>query len=335
MKPFQAYRVFAEGGRAQGRFVQLRLEDLHPGEVLVKVAFSSVNYKDALAGTGAGDVIRRFPCVAGLDLCGTVVESVDPDFKPGDPVLATSCVLGESRDGGYAEYCRVPSAWAVPLPAGLDAFEAMALGTAGFTAALALERLEHEGLTPARGPVIVTGATGGVGSLAICLLAQAGYRVTALTGKPDQADYLRGLGAAEVLPRGALDLSRIKPLGKATWAGAVDSLGGATLSWLASTMRPGGAIASIGLAADSRFSATVMPFILRGVSLLGINAVTVDTAHRRRLWQRLGAELKPRALRDLATQVGFAELPAVFARMLQAQVRGRFVVKISDPAMSR
>lgn len=328
MKPFKAYRVFSECGRVQGRFVELRLEDLDPGEVLVKVAFSSVNYKDALAGTGSGGLIRRFPCVAGIDLCGAVVESADPEFRPGDLVLATSCGLGESRDGGYAEYCRVPSAWAVPLPAGLDAFEAMALGTAGFTAALALERLEHEGLEPSRGPVIVTGATGGVGSLAICLLAQAGYRVTALTGKPDQADYLRGLGAAEVLNRGTVDFSRIKPLGKATWAGAVDNLGGDTLSWLASTMRPGGAIASIGLAAGSGFSATVMPFILRGVSLLGINAVTVDTARRRGLWRRLAAELKPRALRAVAAQVDFAELPEVFARMLAGRVRGRFVVKI-------
>jgi putative YhdH/YhfP family quinone oxidoreductase len=328
MQPFKAYRVFQESGRSQGRFVEMSLDDLDPGEILVKTSFSSVNYKDALAGTGAGDIIRRFPCVAGIDLCGVVVESSDPDFKPGDQVLATSCGLGESQDGGYAEYCRVPSAWAVPLPAGLDAFEAMALGTAGFTAALALERLEHEGLKPPQGLVIVTGATGGVGSLAICLLAQAGYRVTALTGKPEQTDYLKGLGATEILPRGSLDLSRIKPLGKSTWAGAVDNLGGETLSWLASTMRPGGAIASIGLAAGPRFSATVMPFILRGVSLLGINAVTVDTAHRRKLWQRLAKELKPKALRSLATQVGFAELPEVFARMLKAQVRGRFVVKI-------
>jgi putative YhdH/YhfP family quinone oxidoreductase len=335
MEPFKAYRVFEENGRALGRFVELRLDDLDPGEVLVKVAFSSVNYKDALAGTGAGGIIRRFPCVAGLDLCGTVVDSFDPNFKPGDMVLATSCALGESRDGGYSEYCRVPTAWAVPLPEGLDAFEAMALGTAGFTAALALERMEHEGLHPSRGPVIVTGATGGVGSLAICMLAQAGYRVTALTGKPGQADYLKRLGAVEVLSRNAIDLSRIKPLGKGTWAGAVDNLGGETLAWLASTMRPGGAIASIGLASGSGFAATVMPFILRGVCLLGINAVTVDTEHRRRLWRRLAAELKPRALRGIATEVGFPDLPEVFARLLKGQVCGRFVVRISDPAMSR
>jgi putative YhdH/YhfP family quinone oxidoreductase len=329
MKPFKAYRVFQDNGRARGRFVDLRLDELSRGEVLVKVAFSSVNYKDALAGTGAGAIMRRLPCVAGLDLCGAVVESSDPEFKPGDQVLATSCGLGESADGGYAEYCRVPSAWAVPLPAGLDAFEAMALGTAGFTAALALERLEHEGLKPSKGPVIVTGATGGVGSLAVCLLAQAGYRVTALTGKADQADYLKGLGAAEILPRGEVDLSRIRPLGKAAWAGAVDNLGGETLAWLASTMLSGGAIASIGLAAGSRFSTTVMPFILRGVCLLGINAVTVDAAHRRRLWRRLAGELKPRALRSIAAPVAFDELPEVFDRLLKGQIRGRFVVKIA------
>jgi putative YhdH/YhfP family quinone oxidoreductase len=205
----------------------------------------------------------------------------------------------------------------------------MALGTAGFTAALALERMEHEGLAPSRGPVIVTGATGGVGSLAICMLAQTGYLVTALTGKPDQSDYLKTLGAAAVLQRGAIDLSRVKPLAKGTWAGAVDNLGGQTLSWLASSMRPGGTIASIGLAESPNFSATVMPFILRGVCLLGINALIVDTAHRRRLWQRLAAELKPRALRDIAVQVDFAELPGIFERMIQGRIRGRFVVKIA------
>ncbi|MDD5627666.1 MAG: acryloyl-CoA reductase [Elusimicrobia bacterium] len=335
MNPCKAFRVFQEGGRAQGRFTEMRLEELAPGEVLVKVELSSVNYKDALAGTGAPGLIRRFPCTAGIDLCGTVAESADPEFKPGDGVLATCCGLGESQDGGYAEYCRVPSAWAVPLPAGLSPFEAMALGTAGFTAALALQRLEHEGLRPGQGPVIVTGATGGVGSLSICLLAQAGYRVTALTGKPDQEGWLKGLGASEVLRRDSLDFSRIKPLGQAVWAGAVDSLGAQALSWLASTMLPGGAIASIGLAAGAAFSATVMPFILRGVSILGINALSVEAAPRRALWRRLAGELKPRALDSIAEPIGFAQLPEAFSRMLAGKVRGRSVVRISGPEASR
>jgi putative YhdH/YhfP family quinone oxidoreductase len=329
MSALRAYRIFNEDGKVVSRFVDLRLEELDPGEVVVKVAYSSVNYKDALAATGAGRIIRRFPCVGGIDLSGTVVESSSPGFKKGDAVIATSYDLGVAHDGGYAEYCRVPSAWVVAMPRGLDLFEAMALGTAGFTAGLAVDRMEHDGLKPANGPVIVTGATGGVGSIAVDVLAGAGYQVVALTGKEAEADYLKKLGASEIMLRNSLDLTKIKPLDKATWAGAVDNLGGDVLSWIASTMQVGGTLASIGLAASHQFNTTVMPFILRGVSLLGVDSVNTPMEQRRRVWQRLGGDLKPRHLKDMTSTIAFNDLPTVFDKLLKAKARGRTVVKIS------
>jgi acrylyl-CoA reductase (NADPH) len=329
MTAVKAFRIFNEDGKVASRFVDMGLDELDPGEVVVKVSYSSVNFKDALAATGAGKIIRRFPCVGGIDLSGTVVESADKRFKKGDPVIATSYDIGVSRDGGYATHARIPADWVVAMPKGLDPYEAMALGTAGFTAALAVERMEHEGLRPESGPVIVTGATGGVGSVAVDILAGAGYAVTALTGKEAETDYLKKLGAKEVMLRSSLDLSRIKPLDKAIWAGAVDNLGGDVLSWIASTMQIGGALASIGLAASHEFKTTVMPFILRGVSLVGIDSVNAAMPIRSRVWQRLGGDLKPRHLNEMATMVEFSELPAVFDRVLKAQVRGRTVVKIA------
>jgi len=225
MDKFKAYRIREADKKAVGGFEELALDDLDPGELVVRVAYSSVNYKDALAATGAGKIIRRFPCVGGIDLSGTVTESGDPRFKRGDAVICTSYDLGVSHDGGYAEYARVPADWAVPMPKGMSLFEAMALGTAGYTAALAVTRMETNGLAPGNGPVVVSGATGGVGSIAIDVLSRLGYSVTALTGKESEAGYLRGLGAKEVLSRKGLDLSKIKPLDRATWAGAVDNLG--------------------------------------------------------------------------------------------------------------
>jgi acrylyl-CoA reductase (NADPH) len=328
MTAVKAFRIFNEDGKVVSRFVDIGLEDLDPGEVVVKVSYSSVNFKDALAATGAGKIIRRFPCVGGIDLSGTVVDSSDKRFRKGDAVIATSYDIGVAHDGGYATHARIPADWVVPMPKGLDEYQAMALGTAGFTAALAVERMEHEGLRPGNGPVIVTGATGGVGSVAVDILAGAGYAVTALTGKEGEADYLRKLGAKEVMLRSSLDLSRIKPLDKAVWAGAVDNLGGDVLSWIASTMQIGGALASIGLAASHEFKTTVMPFILRGVSLVGIDSVNAPMPLRSRVWQRLGSDLKPRHLADMATTVDFNELPAVFDKVLKAQVKGRTVVKI-------
>jgi putative YhdH/YhfP family quinone oxidoreductase len=329
MTALKAYRIFNEDGKIASRYVDMQLDELDAGDVVIKVAYSGVNFKDALAATGKGKVIRRFPCIGGIDLSGTVTESADGRFKQGDAVIATSYDIGVAHDGGYAQYARLPADWIVPLPKGLDLFEAMALGTAGFTAALAVERMEHDGLKPGNGPVIVTGATGGVGSIAIDILAAAGYHVVALTGKESETSYLEGLGAKEVMLRSGLDLAKIKPLDKATWAGAVDNLGGDVLAWLASTMQIGGTLASIGLAASHSFNTTVMPFILRGVSLLGVDSVNAPMPLREKVWKRLGSDLKPKQLKSIVTTVDFADLPGVFEKVMNAKMRGRAAVKIA------
>lgn len=329
MTTLKAYRIFNEDGKVASRYVDMQLDELDAGNVVIKVAYSSVNFKDALAATGAGRIIRRFPCVGGIDLSGTVIESGDARFKKGDEVIATSYDIGVAHDGGYAQYARIPADWVVPLPKGLDLYESMALGTAGFTAALAVERMEHDGLKPGNGPVIVTGATGGVGSIAVDILAGAGYHVVALTGKENETDYLKGLGAGEVMLRGGLDLARTKPLDKATWAGAVDNLGGEVLAWIASTMQIGGTLASIGLAASHKLDTTVMPFILRGVSLLGVDSVNAPMPLRGKVWKRLGSDLKPRHLKSIVTTVDFADLPGVFEKVMNAKMRGRAAVKIA------
>ncbi len=329
MITLKAYRIFNEDGKVASRYVDMQLGELDAGSVVIKVAYSSVNFKDALAATGAGRIIRRFPCVGGIDLSGTVTESGDVRFSKGDAVIATSYDIGVAHDGGYAQYARIPADWVVALPKGLDLFESMALGTAGFTAALAVERMEHDGLKPGNGPVIVTGASGGVGSIAVDILASAGYHVVALTGKENATEYLKGLGAKEVTQRGSLDLAKIKPLDKATWAGAVDNLGGEVLAWLASTMQIGGTLASIGLAASHNFNTTVMPYILRGVSLLGIDSVNARMPLREKVWKRLAGDLKPRHLDSIVTTVDFGALPGVFEKVMNAKMRGRAVVKIA------
>jgi acrylyl-CoA reductase (NADPH) len=329
MTTFKAYRIYEEGGKVAARIADMTREDLDPGEVLIRTAFSSVNFKDALAATGRGRIIRRFPCVGGIDGCGRVEASSDARFRKGDAVIATSYDIGVAHDGGYAEFMRVPADWVVPLPAGMSLFESMALGTAGYTAGLAVVRMEHEGLTPQSGKVIVTGATGGVGSVAIDILAGAGYHVVALTGKEAESDYLKRLGAKEVMPRAALDLAKIKPLDRAAWAGAVDNLGGDVLAWLASSMQVGGALASVGLAASHMLNTTVMPFILRGVSLLGIDSVNTPMPLRQRVWERLATDLKPSHLKDMVSTVSLEELPPVFDRLMQGQAKGRTVVKLA------
>ena len=328
MAKFRAFRIFNEEGKVQSRIVEMALEELDPGEVVIKTAFSSINFKDALAATGAGKIIRRFPCVGGIDCAGVVSSSSDARFKAGDQVLCTSFDLGVAHDGGYAEYTRVSADWVVPLPKGMTQQEAMALGTAGFTAGLAVERMEQVGLKPSNGPVIVTGATGGVGSIAVDILAGAGYHVVALTGKEAESAYLKKLGAKEVMLRSGLDLAKIKPLDKATWAGAVDNLGGDVLSWLASTMQIGGALAAIGLVASHTFNTTVMPFILRGVSLVGVDSVNAAMPMRRRVWDRLGSDLKPRHLQDMVTTVALDGMGPVFDALLKSQFKGRAVVKL-------
>lgn len=328
-KEFKAYVIEqAEGGRAAGRMTTMTADQLDAGEVTVRVHSSSINYKDALAATGAGRIIRRFPCVGGIDLSGTVVESADARFRPGDPVVATSFDLGVSHHGGYAEVARVPGRWVLPLPAGMDLHEAMAIGTAGFTAALAVVRMEDNGLAPGNGPVIVTGATGGVGALAIDMLAGRGYHVVALTGKAAEADTLRALGAAEVRLRGDLDLEKVRPLEGATFAGAVDNVGGPILAWVLASMKQAGTVASIGNAASASLSTTVFPFILRGVSLLGIDSGYMGFPTRQRVWDRLATDLRPRHLQRLTRTIGFDELPGAFDDFIQGRAKGRTVVRI-------
>ncbi|QDX82693.1 oxidoreductase [Denitratisoma sp. DHT3] len=326
---FKAFLSSQDDGKVSSRFVQMEEEQLDAGEVTIRVAYSDVNYKDALSATGAGRIIRRFPCVGGIDLSGTVTASRDPRFSPGDQVLCTSYDLGVAHHGGYAELARVPADWVVKLPVGLSLFDAMAYGTAGFTAALAVVRMEQNGLAPANGPVLVTGATGGVGSVATAILARLGYRVVALTGKESETDYLKDLGAAEVMLRSSLDLGRIKPLDKATWAGAVDNLGGPVLAWLASTMQVGGTLASVGLAASADLATTVMPFILRGVSLLGVDSVNCPMPLRAEVWRRLAGDMRPARLEAMTRTIEFSQLPDVFDAFLQARVKGRTVVRIN------
>lgn len=325
---FKAYRIDERDGKVAADFVQMEEAELDPGEVLIQVAFSSVNYKDALAATGAARIIRRYPCVGGIDLSGHVVRSSDPRFAPGDSVIATSFDIGVAHHGGYAQYARLPAGWVVRLPTGLSLFEAMALGTAGFTAALGVDRMEDNGLKPENGPVIVSGATGGVGSLAIDMLAAKGYRVVALTGKEAASDYLKQLGASEVMLRSSLDLTKIRPLDKALWAGAVDNVGGEVLAWMASTMQQAGTIASVGLAASPALNTTVMPFILRGVSLLGVDSGYIGFPKRQQLWDRLNGDLRPPHLAEMTRRIAFADLPSVFDDFLRARVRGRTVVEV-------
>ena len=329
MEKFKAYRVHDVDKKVSARFEEMTVSELDAGEVVIRVAYSCVNYKDALAVTGAGRVIRRFPCVGGIDLSGTVVESGDARFAKGDAVLATSYDLGVSHDGGFAEYARVPADWIVPMPRGMTLFEAMALGTAGYTAALGVVRMEHNGLKPGNGPVVVTGATGGVGSIAIDVLSKLGFAVTALTGKESETAYLKGLGAKEVMLRSGLDLAKVKPVDKMLWAGAVDNLGGEMLSWLMSTMKQSGTIASIGNAVSPNFSATVFPLILRGVSLLGIDSGYTPMALRREVWQRLATDMKPVHLKEITVTVPFDELGGTFDKLIKGQMRGRFVVDMA------
>ncbi len=330
MDKFSAYRVFEQDGKSAGRFVELTLDDLDPGEVVIQAHYSSVNYKDALAATGAGKVIRRFPCVGGIDVSGVVASSSDARFKAGDAVLVTGYDMGVAHDGGYAEYVRVPAGWVVPLPQGLSLFDAMALGTAGFTAALSIHRLEQNELRPENGKVIVTGATGGVSSLAIQMLSRLGYHVVALTGKEGAHDYLKSLGAAEILFRKDVAMGT-RPLEKALWAGALDSVGGETLGWLTRTMQQNGAIASFGNAGGVELTTTVLPFILRGVCLLGIDSAATAMPVRSRIWHRLSTDLHPGQLARIAHTVPFSGLPQVFPLMLQGKLRGRSVVEIKAP----
>ena len=328
METFKAFRLRETAAGVSAAFERVTLAELDPGEVTIRVLWSSVNYKDALAATGKGRIIRRFPCIAGIDSAGTVVESADPRFRPGDPVICTSYDFGTARDGGYSEYVRVPAGWVVPLPTGLTLRESMILGTAGFTAGLAVMRMEANGLAPGNGPVLVNGATGGVGSIAIAILARRGHQVTALTGKADQGDYLRKLGASEVLARGEIDFRKVRPLEKSLWAGGIDNLGGPALAWLLANAKQGAPIASVGLAASPELHTTVMPFILRGVSLLGVDSGYTAMPVRAEVWRRLAAEYRPADLASFAREIPFDALPGAFDAFIDAAVTGRVVVAV-------
>lgn len=326
---FKAFRIHDIDRKIVARFDELSLDELTPGDVVVKVRYSGINFKDALAATGAGKILRKYPLVGGIDLAGEVVSSSDGRFGKGAKVLVTGCELSETRDGGYAEFARIPGDCVVPIPAGLDEFHAMALGTAGFTAALAIHRMEQNGQTPTGGPVVVTGATGGVGSIAIDMLAARGYEALAVSGKTDADAYLTALGAKRVLRRQEIDLGK-RPLEAAQFAGGIDNLGGDLLTWLTRTVGYGGNIASIGLAASAELKTTVMPFILRGVSLLGINSVATPRDLRLAVWQRIGTDLKPRHLdRIVSRTIDLADLPGAFDAHLKSLVTGRTVVRIA------
>jgi len=324
---FTAFRIHQDQGVHRAGLEQLPLAALSEGEVVIRAQWSSVNYKDALAGTGKGRILRRFPLVGGIDVAGTVVASRDPAFGEGDAVLATGCGLSETRDGGYSQYVRLPASAVIAQPAGLSAREAMVIGTAGFTAALGLLRLRDNRLDPQHGPVLVTGASGGVGSLAVDIFTRAGFCVHAVSGKPEQAGWLRALGAAEVLPRQTL--ADTGPLQSARFGGGLDTVGGPMLASLLAQTHPYGSVVSTGLAASAALEMTVMPFILRGVSLLGVSSANAPRGLREQVWEQLGGPWKPAHLDRICTaEVGLEELPAVFARMLDGAAQGRTVVRI-------
>jgi acrylyl-CoA reductase (NADPH) len=324
MQTFSAFRIHEQRAGLE----QLQPADLTPGEVTVRVHWSGINYKDALAGTGKGRILRRFPLVGGVDLAGVVEASSDPSCVAGDRVLVTGCGLSETRDGGYAELARVPAEAVVQLPAALNLRDAMIVGTAGFAAALAITQLEHNGLAPGQGPVAVSGATGGVGLLAIDMLATRGYEVVALTRKADSVPLLRKVGAGEVQLLDGTALST-RPLEAERWAGAIDNIGGALLSWLLRGTRMQGGVAAVGLAGGAELNVSVMPFILRGVNLLGVNSAATRRDKRLGVWRRIAGDLAPKHLDDIATRtVGLAGLPQAFESILSGHNTGRTLVRI-------
>src|SRR5512134_122609 len=328
MKAFKAFRIHERDGKIAAGFEQMDVDALTPGEVVIRVRFSSINYKDALAATGAGRILRKYPLNGGIDLSGEVLVSTDARYQPGQQVLVTGCSLSETVDGGYAEIARIAGDSVIALPQGIDLQQAMALGTAGFTAALAIHRMEHNGQAPAKGPVVVTGATGGVGSIAVDLLAGRGYEVVAVSGKPEADDYLKSLGARRILRRQEIDTGR-RPMEAVQFAGAIDNVGGELLTWLTRTVDFWGNIASIGLAASPKLETTVLPFILRGINLLGINSSATPRNVRLEVWKRIASDLRPRHFDRLVTRtIGFEELPAAFDDYIKGRVVGRTVVKI-------
>ena len=306
----------------------ISLNDLPAGEVLIKVAYSSINYKDGLASIPEGKIVRSYPFVPGIDLAGVVVSSEDPRYLEGDQVIATSYEIGVSHYGGYSEYARIPADWIVPLPENLSLKEAMIYGTAGLTAALSVQRLEENRLSPEKGKVLVTGATGGVGSIAVAILAKRGYDVVASTGKASEHDYLHKLGANEVVSREEVYNGKVRALDKQLWAGCVDPVGGESLAAILSKIHYNGSVAVSGLTGGGNVPTTVFPFILRGINLLGIDSVYCPMEVRKPLWQRMASDFKPEVLESISKEISLEELPATLPLILQGQAKGRFIVKI-------
>jgi putative YhdH/YhfP family quinone oxidoreductase len=325
---FRAYRVHNDDDGYRGQAESVSLDDLSEGDVTIRVSYSGINYKDALAGTGKGKIMRSYPMVGGIDVAGTVVSSESDRFAPGDEVLVTGAGLSETRDGGYSEYLRLDSDWVTPLPDGLSALDAMTIGTAGFTAAMSLYRMEINGQRPEQGPVLVTGATGGVGSIAVDILANAGYEVHAISGKEEQFGWLEDLGAAECISRHELEWGQ-RPLESARWAGCIDSVGGDMLSGICAAIKPWGNIASCGLAGGIKLNTTVMPFIIRGVSLIGIDSPLCPYPIREAIWPKLASEWRPRNLEKIRNRVvGLDDLDGIFGGMLEGNSLGRVVVAL-------
>jgi acrylyl-CoA reductase (NADPH) len=329
VQKFKAYRTFQENDAVVSRFVEMAVDDLDPGDVVVRTKYSTINYKDALSYNGVGKIMRKYPTNAGIDMAGTVETSGDTRWKRGDKVIVHAYDMGVAHDGGYSEFVRVPGDWIVRRPESMTAFDAMTLGTAGFTAAQAIMAMEHNGLKPENGPVGITGATGGVGSVAVEILAKTGYEVVAITGKQEETKYLRALGAKSVMLRQSIDVSKIRPLEKAMWAGAIDNLGGDVLAWLLATSKGAGVVGAVGLAASMKLNTSVAPFILRGVSLLGINSAECPMSLRQKIWNKLAVEWRPDQVHDQVRTIDFDELPTHFDAYIKGMVRGRTVVRIA------
>jgi acrylyl-CoA reductase (NADPH) len=329
MNGFRALVLHEAGGKVVPRLETLDDASLPNGDVTVRVEYSTLNYKDGMILEGQGRLVRQYPHVPGIDFAGTVEQSASPDFRPGDPVILTGWRVGELHWGGYAERARVRAAWLVRRPGGLSARQTMAIGTAGLTAMLATMALERHGLAPAGGEVLVTGAAGGVGSIAVSLLAALGCRVVASTGRPELRDYLQGLGAAELIERAALAQKPTRPLDRERWAGAIDAVGGTTLATILTQLKYRASVAAVGLAGGTDLPASVIPFLLRGVNLLGIDSVMCPIDERVLAWQRLAGGLPKDRLDRMTEIVGLAEVPALAARILRGEVRGRIVIDLA------
>ena len=328
MAHFKALQTNETDGCFETRLIERDTNDLPAGEVLIRVSFSSLNYKDALSASGNRGVTRNFPHTPGIDAAGTVAESSVSDFAVGDEVIVTGYDLGMNTSGGFGQYIRVPAAWVIKRPVGLSLREAMALGTAGLTAALCIDKLEQAGLEPTDSPILVTGATGGVGSIAIALLSKLGYRVAAVTGKAEQGDFLRKLGATEIFERSALQAGTEKPLLKEQWAGAVDTVGGDILFNAVKSLRRGGSVACCGLTAGTNFQASVLPFILRGVNLLGVDSVEIPLVVKASMWDKLSVQWKLSNLDDLVQEISLDQLPEAIERTLAGQQTGRILIRL-------